>query len=500
MGKPAQVFHLHKTPPVRRRPDHSLSARNFDRMTVEDLLAIVGLPLRQNLSMKRRVKKAIFRTAFLWFIMGTVGLAAWAQETVTIDLSVDNGPATYRASGFLHGMDSTAPDGKIVNPVKGKLFRSGGDYDDPNTYARVVALGATPEFILSDGWSGINGCYDNKGTCPGDAGKWTAWDSYVTTKVGNYFRAGKAFQYDIWNEPDTSVFWPRSESQYHKMWQHAVNDIRAISPNIKIVGPTTCCENGGAGWGAWAKHLLAFAKTNNVLPDIVSFHENDTVALLVRDIAAAKAYLAAHDPGITGIEVNEMVGQADDYLPGATVQYLAAVERAQISAAAHTCWRQDCGNVKILSGLVAPDGVTIRAIWYAYQAYANITGTIVGVTPSVTVDGVAGQDSTSHQAYAVFGRSHASGDKPKPKGKEKQPSPSVTFTFNNISSASYLEAGDRVHAKVYTLSNDNGKGSPGPTLLSESNITVLGNSISISISTMGINDVAIIQLTPGYTR
>jgi hypothetical protein len=59
-----------------------------------------------------------------------------------------------------------------------------------------------------------------------------------------------------------------------------------------------------------AMKLLAFAKTNRVLPDIISFHEVNTVnstAQFITDVANAKSYLAAHDCGIRKIEVNEMI-------------------------------------------------------------------------------------------------------------------------------------------------------------------------------------------------
>jgi hypothetical protein len=200
------------------------------------------------------------------------------------------------------------------------------------------------------------------------------------------------------------------------------------------------------------------------------------------EIAQAKSYLASNDPGITKIDITEIVDSGSTYIPGTTVQYLAAMERGQIDAAAHSCWNNDCFD-NSLDSLIGTNGTTISADWFAYQAYANITGTIVGVTPSATVDGIAGQDSGLHQAYAVFGRDGGSTD--------------VTFTFTNISSAAYLYPNGEVHAMVYTLANDNGSGSSGPTLLTQEDVAVLANSISVSVPAMGTNDVAIIQLTSG---
>jgi hypothetical protein len=105
----------------------------------------------------------------------------------------------------------------------------------------------------------------------------------------------------------------------------------------------------------------------------------------------------------------------------------------------------------------------------------------VGVTASATVDGVAGNDPAAGQAYSVFGRIGGSGD-------------NVVFKFINVSSAGYLNASNKVHAKVYTIANDGGAGSGGATLLSDSSIAISGNSISITVPNMGSDDVAVIQL------
>src|ERR1700734_2026732 len=91
-------------------------------------------------------------------IIGVVLLfasVAHAQETVTINLGANNGAPTYRASGFLHGLNSTQPNSTTyVAPLKPKELR--GDYNifdqDANTYATAISLGAKPMYILGDAW------------------------------------------------------------------------------------------------------------------------------------------------------------------------------------------------------------------------------------------------------------------------------------------------------------------------------------------------------------
>ena len=94
---------------------------------------------------------------------------------------------------------------------------------------------------------------------------------------------GATVQWDIWNEPDNTAFWTGSEAQYQAMWLATVPTIRGISAGQQIVGPSTCgCIQGTYnGWSTWATDLMACATTNSVLMNIVSFHENDSVALQV---------------------------------------------------------------------------------------------------------------------------------------------------------------------------------------------------------------------------
>ena len=403
-----------------------------------------------------------------------------AQETVTIDLSANNGPATNRASGFLSGYNASQPASSLLTPVKSKLLRMDAGLENqygcsaPNCsvvssglYSRVTSEGASVMYILGDAWIQNWGGFNPSGARAVTSSTMSAWTAMVALAVNTAKGSGQNVQWDIWNEPDITTYWTGSESDYQSMWQNAVNTIRGIDPSQVIVGPSTCCNGSGSAWGSWATDLMNFAKSNNVLPNIVAIHATQTgssytAANMNSDVSAIKSFLAANDPSITKIDVTEAVSQNDVYLPGVNVQFLAVAERQQLNGLAHSCWNNgnDCaqnGYPPDLDGLLATDGASTHAVWYAYQAYANITGTIVGVTPSQTVDGVAGQDSTLQQAYSVFGRSGGS-------------TANITYNFTNISSASYLNSGGTVHAIAYLLANDNGSGSTGPVQVADANL------------------------------
>ena len=231
-----------------------------------------------------------------------MAVGAKAQETVTVDLSVNNGPAANRASGFLHGISPNAPNSSLVNAMKAKFYRmddnsagTGGSNLGiaPALYSRIAAQGAKTEYIIGDAW------IDNvDGKNPSnlrvvDSSSMSNFIAMVTDIVNNARSNGQTVQWDIWNEPDNTAFWTGSESQYQTMWQNAVNTIRGIDSTQVIVGPSTCgcIQQSYSGWSTWATDLLSFAKANNVLPNVISLHENDSVDDLTNDANAAKAYL-----------------------------------------------------------------------------------------------------------------------------------------------------------------------------------------------------------------
>jgi hypothetical protein len=414
----------------------------------------------------------------LLLVLSSVSQAQTA-DNVTVDFSSDQGAVTYRASGFLHGFNSTTPVSADITPLKPQMLRSDfTDFgSDPNTYARSVSLGVTKNiFILGDDWIGNKGGFNPSGGRIVTSGQLSNWASMVALDVNTAISNGQTFQWDIWNEPDISVFWTGTEAQYQAAWQTAVNTIRGINSGQIIVGPSTCCSP----WGSFATDLMAFAKTNNVLPNIVAIHENTSPSQLESDVSAVKSYLAANDPGITQVDTTEIIDQGDTYNAGTVLQFLAAAEHAGVGAAARSCWNSDCFDNSL-------DGLTnngLIAAWYAYQAYANITGRLVNVTPTSNVDGIAGQDSTLQQAYSVFGRNSSPG--------------TINITFSNISGgANYLTATGSIHVNAFQLQNDSGSGSSGPVQIINTDYTVSADQIVVVVPSLGSNDVAILQLTPG---
>ncbi|GAA2111414.1 hypothetical protein [Streptomyces synnematoformans] len=59
---------------------------------------------------------------------------------------------------------------------------------------------------------------------PGDNGDWTEYDAFLDRLISDVRAAGINPEWDVWNEPDLSIFWNRSQEQYLRMWDFQVNE------------------------------------------------------------------------------------------------------------------------------------------------------------------------------------------------------------------------------------------------------------------------------------
>lgn len=428
----------------------------------------------------------IKRTIFGLLFALTFSSVLFAQETVSVDLTANNGAATYRASGFLHGMNNTTPVTGLVSPQKPRLFRfddnvsgnGGGNYGiSPTLYGRIIGQGAVPMYILGNAWIDNVGGFNSGHARVVHSADLANFATMCATSTSDAIGLGQSVQWDIWNEPDIPDFWTGTEAEYQAAWKACYQAIRGVDSGQVIVGPSTCCSNSTGG--GWIVDLLSYGQTNSVLPNILDFHEASfPPSQLSADVPAWKTYLAANYPSITDVAVSEY-GQVVNYLfPGSVIQYMAAAERTQVYEASHTCWNGAvCETVPATLSEFLQLSQARNAIWYAGQGYGAITGNIATVTPSATVDGVAGYDSTIPQAYAVFGRAGAAS--------------TVTWNFKVPTG---LIVSSQVTIQLSDIPNDNGTGSSGPVVISTANVAVVGGIASVSYA-MPTNDAVTIQLT-----
>lgn len=331
------------------------------------------------------------------------------REVVTVDLALDAGPATGRASGFLHSVCATEPPAEMVRPLKPRLFRlnSGGagleGTAGAGTYEHLKALGARVQVCISDSYG-----YGKDLHWPGDNGDWSWWDAVVDRLLELARDKRYTVEWDIWNEPDYDGFWKRDRDRFFATWRRAYRRIRVFDPKCVIVGPSLANFNV-----KWLMAFLKYATANDVLPDIVAWHEMSWTRLGYKSIPAHVAFMRSFmaEQGIDArpIDINEMIGPSLQTSPGATVWFFAGLEQAKVNGACHACWPDEKEGVNnggnySLDGILTHPDRRPRSTWWAYKEYAEVNGRLVGLTPSVTINGVAGVDADAKEVRVLLGR------------------------------------------------------------------------------------------------
>lgn len=415
-----------------------------------------------------------------------------ADESITVDFSVTNGTPTYRASGWIYGMteDGRNPPDNFYRDVKFQAMRAGGaqlpgtgwvggGYDRRwnSTVAqarRTAALGGKFIILPHDLW-GADGAGISR--FPGDNGNWTDYDNFLTRLFNDVQATRLTVEWDIWNEPNISLFWNRPQSQYFELWKRTYQRIRATFPNMLIVGPSCACVPSTGGW--WTQYL-DYVKANNVVPDIISWHSlpSDPVAnvatanqtLNSRDIAHPRPY-----------QINEY-GSPDEQNPGDGAWYIARLERAgadglRANWAGGGNLHNDLGNLltRNSSGQYQTKGE-----WWAYNFYANQTGQITSVTPSGSYDAFA--TKTSGSAKILVGGGGTTGN--------------VGVNLQRLDTTSGVVQNNQVRVLVQNIPYNNGGAVAGPVTVRDGVVTLSGNSATINVSHTNINETSTITLLP----
>ena len=398
-----------------------------------------------------------------------------AQEVVTIDLSADRGPATHRASGFLHAMTATVPEPSLVDPLKPKLFRMWAeDWHGKGegafaNYARVKKLGARMQVVVSDSTG-----YPQDGVWPGDDGNWTGWESLVENLVKRAREKRYTFKWDIWNEPNIGYFWKRDQARFFETWIHGYRKIRSVDPKAVIIGPSIS--------GYDRKYLEAFLlhmKANDALPDKLAWHEFGDPKKIPAHADEMRAFMKAQGIKPLPICLNEIINSKQATSPGVTVHYLANLERAGVDGACHACWGDETAGVSAcenqsLDGILTHPDKQPRSTWWAYKGYADVTGRLIDLRPSATVDGVAGIDPKTKMVHVVLGRD----------GKESGP---VDVEFLNGSGKVFVHA-ERIPASGW-------KALVSPEVATVNADTAEPNRVRVTLPDLSPSDAYIIRLS-----
>jgi hypothetical protein len=415
-----------------------------------------------------------------------------ADESITVDFSVTNGSPTYRASGWIYGMTENAsgPADHFYRDVKFRYMRAGGaQLDSPGGWVsgkydrrwnatraqllRTRSLGGEFILLVHDLW-GADGYPISR--FPGDNGNWTDYDNFLTRLIDDVRATGAPVQWDLWNEPNITLFWNRPQSQYFELWRRTYQRVRAAFPSHPIVGPSLAgVPSTGSGW--WTQYL-DFVRAGNVVPDIVSWHAlpSDPVA----NVAAANTSLDARGiPHPRPYQINEY-GASNEQNPGDGAWYIARLERAgadglRANWAGGGNLHNDLGNllVRNSAGQHLPKGE-----WWVYRFYGSQTGRIAAVTPSPAYDAFA--TTASGVARILVGGGGTTGN--------------IAVNLQGLDTTSGIVQNNQVRVIVQRIPHNGGGAVQGPVTTQNSVVTLSGGGTTVNLPHTNADDTFTITL------
>ncbi|MEU7883332.1 ricin-type beta-trefoil lectin domain protein [Microbispora bryophytorum] len=444
---------------------------------------------------RRRGLAALFSAAALVAasVVATATPAQAADESISVNFSAAGGSPTYRASGWIYGMTENAagPPDNYFTDVKFRYMRAGGaQLDSPGGWVsgkydrrwnatraqllRTRSLGGEFILLVHDLW-GADGYPISR--FPGDNGNWTDYDNFLTRLIADVQATGAPVQWDLWNEPNITLFWNRPQSQYFEMWKRAYQRIRAAFPSQLIVGPSFA---GVPSTGGWWTQYLDYVKANNVVPDIVSWHSlpGDPVANVATADTTLNSRGIAHP---RPYQINEY-GASNEQNPADGAWYIARLERAgadglRANWAGGNNLHNDLGNLLVhnSSGQYQPKGE-----WWVYRFYGSQTGQIASVTPSSNYDAFA--TKASGNAKILVGGGRTTGN--------------VAVNLQRLDTTSGIVQNNQVRVLVERIPYNGGGAVQGPVTVQNTVATLSGNGTTVNLPHTAVDDTFTITLLP----
>nr|WP_033278382.1 cellulosome protein [Streptomyces sp. NRRL F-525] len=423
-------------------------------------------------------------------------MAAEASEAptsgnLTIDLGTDTGPFHGGASGTLYGLygdgvpSRNAVEGMYVRTVSTKA-QDGTQHpgaDALEILRPFVEAGGRDVYVyMTDIYRGFP--YE----WPGDTGaeRLADFTARVRRQVDQVLTLGTYKAHVVYvpfNEPEGNMFgeeewsydrvsWRTGPDRYFTAWRDIHRLIRELDPGARIAGPNTCLLYDEV------RGFLEFAKAEDVLPDVITWHELTTPDEIRTSVAKYRALERELGIGPLPVNINEYAHNYHLSVPGQMIQWIAAIEESKVDADM-AYWNID-GNLND-SVVEANKG---NGQWWLFNAYGQFTGDTVQVTaphPNVqyTLQGVAMLDRAKRQARVLLGGAGGSAD----------------VVFERVDSDIF---GTTVHARLFEIPWTGQVGaSAQPLRLADREHPVVDGKVTLRLTDLEAMSAYQVMLSPG---
>jgi chitodextrinase len=341
---------------------------------------------------------------------------------IRVDLGTDTGEFLGGASGLLYGLyaDGMPTD----NLVEGMGVRSvatkaqdGAQHPGSDALEVVQQLAATTDgdvyLRVTDWYRGFP--YQWPGDTPAE--KLADYASVLDDQLAMIADLEPDVRDNLviepFNEPEGNMFgtgewsldgtsWLTDPTDYFAAWDETYRTIKAAYPDLRIAGPGTSVLFGQVE--GFLEHTVA----EGTVPDIITWHELSHPESIRTSVERFRGWEADAFAGteLDGTElpinVNEYAFNYHTSVPGQMIQWMSAIEDSKVDAMI-AFWNIN-GNLSD-SAVQSNRG---NGQWWLYNAYAQMTGHTVEVTPpfpgeNYTLQGLATLDEDKAVSRTILG-------------------------------------------------------------------------------------------------
>ena len=370
------------------------------------------------------------------------GTSAVLGQPITLFADKTLGAPTLK-QGFVHGItynDSTdyTQTIKLISALKPKSWRLG--VDDNTVYGFALIRSNFPRILGTkfatgpQGWFAWQHRHGWKGNPGEDSPIRVAPACDPATDEGCFksfddLKAVWASKTEIWiqginkhnrvvdyfepfNEPEDQYHSWRgvSEQRLFELFRIFHDVVRRNRPNAKIIGPSMASYDRNV-----IGRFLRFVVQNNLRLDGVSWHAYQTPNLVPAQANEIRAFYRA-EPRLCNPTCPEI--RTDEYGPGehhlssgSGVVWLYYLEKAGVDYASRGCFDVESGGEKWsdcwhgFSGMLLKDNVTPQPVYWAYKAYADMTGVrISSETSDIATVAIASRDDAKKELRILAGK------------------------------------------------------------------------------------------------
>ncbi|SMR45193.1 unnamed protein product [Zymoseptoria tritici ST99CH_3D1] len=433
-----------------------------------------------------------------------------------VDLSVYGGTPDAKGAGILYGIPNdpayypgTAPArstwgpyfqgagiswvraGGAQIPFKGyasDLLEGGTEgYDKrfasfKQNFQDARALNPNNQFVLlvHDLW-GADGGQGSNTPFPCDDGDCAQYGVYLDKLIAdlkdNDLLGG--LHIDIWNEPDISGFWARSQDQYLQAYDYAYSKYRAaFGTAVALVAPSTSSQPDANN--DWWKNFTSHISANGNIPDWWSAHQLNGASSAncgndpVNTQAGLNDVLSQHGLPARPFQLNEYA-YIDEQSPAYTAWFISRFERTGITGL-RADWGSKVGLHNDLAKLLGPGGNDTTdnfyklGDWHVLNYYTQQQHGVItkaGATVSTCYDLYVTQERDVGSTHILAGSRGQSGAYP--------------ITVSNVDSMPAYHGKTSLRAVINEIPYNNGGRVDCPVLYSNTTVAVSDNKIVINL-------------------